>query len=200
MENKTQKYNIKLVTGEICESFSRYEVLGLIGINEDYNKALVQDIDNLENWIPIIDWANNSYELMHKTNHYYFQGEPLSWWESLMALAFLYPKSWRLLSFELKEGNYILKFGDGRTVSFSSNNFEAEINIDKSFRRKITIKIPNEKKCSFFESMMGYADSDFDLMVQLLEAKESKLMKFTVELDKINRALRRSITHKYNEK
>lgn len=182
-------FNLKLPSGEIIDGFTRREVLGLIGINDEYNNSLVQSESE---WIPIIEWANKNYQEMFEKNHFHFIGEPLVWWESIMALAFLYPKRWRLLSFELNDDNFILKFGDGSVAEFSKDSFKAEINIDKQYRRKIDIKV-NEKKYGFFESLIGYADTDFDLMVYLLEAKPSKLMKFTVTLDNFNRQLRKTI-------
>lgn len=190
------KYLIKLASGEIIDGMTRREVLGLMGISDEYNNSSVKKESGNDDWLPIIDWANKDYLAMADKKHFYFEGEEPVWWEKLMALSFLYPKKWRLLSFELLGDKYTLKFGDGKTAEFIKGNFEAKINIDKQFRRKIDIKTGNEKY-GFFESLMGYADTDFDLIVMLLEAKESELMKFTVGLDNFNRALRRSITKNY---
>ncbi len=191
---KKTSYSIQLTDGQIINGFSRWELLNL-SVLGDYSKALVK-LDKDQDWIPIHDWKQNGYDAMERQKHYYFHGESLAWWDKLMSLTFLYPKSWRLISFELKDNYFTLVFGNGKTIHFSETSCNAEINIDKQMRRKITIILENGEKHSFFESLMGYGDSDFDLMVKLLKAKESSMMRFSISLMNFNRSLRRIINAK----
>lgn len=193
MSNKIT-YSIQLTDGQILQGFSRSELLSL-SVHNDYSKVLIKE-DSAGEWISIIDWKNNMYDKMEREGYYHFVGDPLLWWEKLLSLTFLYPKSWRLISFELKDSHFTLVFGNGKTAHFTEDSANAEINIDKHLRRKITITLKNGEKHSFFESLMGYADSDFKLMVKLLKAKESSMMRFSLSMMSFNRSLRRIINAK----
>lgn len=187
---KEIRYDIKLNSGEIIKDFSRREMMEL-ATTEGYRDAIVKPVSENENWISIQEWKSAIYSEMKAKNHFVIVGEPLSWWEKFLSLTFLYPKRWQLLRFELVNDTFTLSFGDNQMVSFSKGSFEAIIDIDKHQRRKISIRLTNGRKYAFFESLTGIASEDFKLILQLLDAKESGMMRFSLSMMNINRQLSR---------
>ncbi len=187
---KEIRYDIKLNSGEIIKDFSRREMMEL-ATTDGYMDAIVKPVSENENWISIQEWKSAIYSEMKAKNHFVIVGEPLSWWEKFLSLTFLYPKRWQLLRFELVNDTFTLSFGDNQMVSFSKGSFEAIIDIDKHQRRKISIRLTNGRKYAFFESLTGIASEDFKLILQLLDAKESGMMRFSLSMMNINRQLSR---------
>lgn len=189
---KEIRYDIKLNSGEIIKDFSRREMMEL-ATTDGYMDAIVKPVSENENWISIQEWKSAIYSEMKAKNHFVIVGEPLSWWEKFLSLTFLYPKRWQLLRFELVNDTFTLSFGDNQIVSFSKGSFEAIIDIDKHQRRKISIRLTNGRKYAFFESLTGIASEDFQLILQLLEAKESGMMRFSLSMMNFNRQLSRIV-------
>lgn len=187
---KEIRYDIKLNSGEIIKDFSRREMMEL-ATTDGYMDAIVKPVSENENWISIQEWKSAIYSEMKAKNHFVIVGEPLSWWEKFLSLTFLYPKRWQLLRFELVNDTFTLSFGDNQMVSFSKGSFEAIIDIDKHQRRKISIRLTNGRKYAFFESLTGIASEDFKLILQLLDAKESGMMRFSLSMMNLNRQLSR---------
>lgn len=104
---------------------------------------------------------------------------PATFLDKLLVFYWLYPKSWSLTYFKLDGDTFTLSTGNGKTHTITNGSFKAKIDIDRNHRRKITIETDANEKIPFFETMTDINDADFDKIVELLGAEESKLMKFT---------------------
>lgn len=160
-----------------------------LACTNEYMDAWIRLASGEDAWQPIIEWKTAVYAEMKANEHYLIIAEPLNWWEKFLSLTFLYPKRWQLLRFELIRNQFHLAFGNGNKVTFENGSFEAKIDIDKHFRRKISIIMHNGERFAFFESLTGIASSDFDLIIQLLGARESGMMRFTTSLMRFNQQL-----------
>lgn len=108
------------------------------------------------------------------------QGKPpATFFDKLLVLYWLYPKSWNLTYFKAEGNTFILRTGNGKTYTITNGAFSAKIDIDRHHRRKITILTGTKEKFAFFETMTDISETDFDTIVNLLGAQESRLMKFT---------------------
>lgn len=179
------QYSLYLENNEVVHGLSRFEVLQLSNL-DGYKNSMINENGNI---IPLSDWVYEYYNKMFLEDNFVFIGEKLSNIEGLLVFRWLYPKAWRLLRFEYQKGIFKLNFEGKEELCFSKDDFHAMIDIDKAGRRLITININNGTKHKFFEGLVNYPEIDFDLIIQLLEAKESNLMKVSEKLMKINKSL-----------
>jgi len=180
-------YTLHLDNNETVYGLSRFEVLQLSDL-EGYKNAKIEDEGNI---VPLQEWTFAYYDRMFQNDHFVFKGEKLTKVEALLVFRWLYPKSWQLLYFEYERGIFKLGFEGQGEICFSKDDYSAKIDIDKSKRRLITIELKNGIKYRFFESLVNYADEEFELMIRLLEAKESGLMIFSEKLMKFNDSIRK---------
>ena len=122
-----------------------------------------------------------------------FQGTPLTKLQKLANSSLLHPKRLELWRFIMDEDEITMFFGDGSVRHIKKEQFEASFNraMYVSFGRYVTIKTIDGNKFSFLERLVKYKPGEFDNIIQICGAEESKASDIAMTLLDVMKQVKR---------
>lgn len=107
-----------------------------------------------------------------------------SFWGKLSNIYWVYPSAWRLRRLTTDGTDHHIERGNGEIHELHAGEYEAKFTMDQYKRRLIIIKYA-KGKVKIFEGMQKLEGGDFDQVIALIGARETRVSKVSRKLTKV---------------